>query len=129
IRGTASIMFSDRESIFEGVEAGLGLPDSIDVVAEVSYAGVDWLFSSVVPLSNDTFFFPTETSLPPLFPPLEASDGGSSSLSLPNSLGGFDLIYWHIGRAPRVTSTVVPEPGTLLLALACLVMRRCRRNG
>ncbi len=128
LRGEALIMFRDRESVFEGIEAGLGLPDSIDVVAEVSYAGADWLFSSIVPLSSDTFFFPTDTSLPPLFPPLEAIDAGSSSLSLPNSLGGFDLIYWNVGRAPLVTATVVPEPATPLLALACFAIRLCRRN-
>lgn len=123
----AIIMFTDRESEFGGIYAGL--PDSISVVAEVSYAGVDWLFSSIVPLSGDTFFFPTETSLPPLFPPLEAISEGSSSLSLPNSLGGFDLIYWNVGRAPLVTATVVPEPATLLLALACFAIRLSHRNG
>lgn len=130
-QGTASIMFSDSESEFEGIYAGL--PDSIDVGAKVSYAGVDWLFSSVVPISNDTFFFPAETSLPPLFPPLEAIEEGSSSLSLPNFLGGFDLVYTYMGRAPRVTATVVPEPATLLLALtcflACFAIRLSPRNG
>ena len=123
----AIIMFTDRESEFGGIYAGL--PDSISVVAEVSYAGVDWKFSSVVPLSSDTFFFPTETSLPPLFPPLEGINAGSSSLSLPNTLGGFDRVYWNVGRTPLVTATVVPEPATLLLALACLAIRLCRRNG
>jgi hypothetical protein len=131
--GTGRIHFTDRESTFGGIEAGLGLADSIDVVAKVSYAGADWLFLSVVPLSSDTLFFPTETSLPPLFPPLEAIEEGSSSLSLPNSLGGFDLIYWNMERAPRVTATVVPEPQTLLLALtcflACFAIRFGRRNG
>jgi hypothetical protein len=127
-QGTARITFTDKESIFEGNYAGLGLPDNISVGAEVSFAGVDWLFSSIVPLSSDTFFFPTETSLPPLFPPLEAIGAGSSSLSLPNTLGGFDLIYWHVGRAPLVTATVIPEPATLLLALGCVAIRLCRRT-
>lgn len=101
---------------------------SYSVGAEVSYGGADGILLSVVPLASDTFFFPTEISLQPLFPPLEAVDGGSSSLSLPNSRGGFDTIYWHVGQAPRVTATVVPEPAPLLLALAGLAIGRCRRK-
>lgn len=128
LRGTASIMFTDKESVFEGIYAGRGLPDTIDLVAEVSYAGAEWLFSSIVPISSDTFFFPTEASLPPLFPPIEAISEGSSSLLAPNSLGGFDVIYWNMGRAPLVTATVVPEPATLLLGLACFAIRLRRRN-
>jgi hypothetical protein len=126
LEGPGSIMFCDLDSLFGGAYSGQ--PDQISLRATISYMGTELIFASGASLPSDTFFFPTVSSLPPLFSPVESAQGASTTAWREQSPGAFELVYWRpVSSSLLVTSTLTPEPSALLLALTGAALWRRQR--